>query len=112
VVIAGFSQGSGMAIYTALSGKIGAAGVIGIGTFIAEPDSLLPFVSQARAIRGYFVTGGKDHTLDKARAIQSILKENGIQFAEEVHPELGHEFPADFGSSFDKAINFIFKERE
>jgi predicted esterase len=112
IVLAGFSQGSGMAIYAALSGKVGARGFIGIGTFMAEPDSLHPLVPGARSIRGYFVTGEKDRTLEKARAIQNILRENDIRFIEEVHPDLGHEFPSDFEQSFEKAINFIFTERE
>jgi predicted esterase len=109
VIIAGFSQGSGMAIYTALSGRINVRGFIGIGTFFAEPDFLLPLASHAGSIKGYFVTGGKDHTLDKTKAIQNILKENNIQFGEEVHPDLGHEFPADFEPSFDKAVKFILE---
>ncbi|HUE99824.1 MAG TPA: dienelactone hydrolase family protein [Anaerolineales bacterium] len=108
-VIAGFSQGAGMAIYTALSGKISARGFIGVGTFIAEPDLLIPLASRAPSIRGYFVTGEKDHTLDKAKAIQKLLKENQIRFKEETFPELGHEFPPDFESSFDQAIRFILE---
>jgi predicted esterase len=110
IVIAGFSQGSGMGIYAALSGKVGARGFIGVGTFIAEPDSLIPLASQTQPVRGFFVTGGKDHTLDKAQAIQKILKENRIQYTEEVFPDLGHAFPPDFEKTFDKAIGFIFKE--
>jgi predicted esterase len=110
IVIAGFSQGSGMAIYAALSGKIGARGFIGVGTSIAEPDSLIPLASQTQPVRGFFVTGGKDHTLDKAQAIQKILNEQHIPFEEEVFPELGHAFPPDFEKTFDKAIDFIFKE--
>jgi predicted esterase len=109
IVIAGFSQGSGQSIYTALGGKVGVRGFIGIGTFIAKPDSLIPLVRHSRAVRGYFITGEKDHTLDKARAIQKILTDGNIPFAEEVHPELRHEFPSDFGSSFDKAIRFILE---
>jgi predicted esterase len=115
VVIAGFSQGSGMAIYAALSGKLNVRGFIGIGTYWADPESLGPLAQLARqtkAIRGYFVVGEKDQTLNKTREIQKVLNENNIQFDEEVHPDLAHEFPADFESSFDKAINFIFTEQE
>jgi predicted esterase len=112
LVTAGFSQGSGMAIYAALSGKIPARGFIGIGTFLAEPSALTPLANDAKVVRGYFITGEKDHTLNKAREIQTILKENNIQFGEEVHPNLGHEFPPDFEKSFDKAMNFILKEHE
>ena len=112
ILIAGFSQGSGMAIYTALSGKIEPRGFIGVASFWDRPTSLVPQTEAARSVRGYFVIGEKDHTLENAREVKNVLKESGIQFAEELHPDLGHEFPADFGSSFDKAIDFIFKERE
>ena len=101
-----------MAIYTALSGKINARGFIGIGTFLAEPSSLTILPNDALSVRGYFITGEKDHTLDNAREIQNVLRENKIQFGEEVHADLGHEFPQDFEKSFDKAIDFIFKEHE
>lgn len=112
MVIAGFSQGGGMAIYTALSGRLKVRGFIGIGTYWADPESLVPLAKLTSSVRGYFVVGEKDNTLDRTIAIQNILKENKVPFAEEVHPGLGHEFPADFGSAFDKAIDFIFMEQE
>jgi len=111
-VIAGFSQGSGMAIYAALSGKINVHGFMGIATYWADPDSLVLPEKHSRPVRGYFVTGEKDRGLDRIRAIQKILKESNIQFTEETHPDLEHEFPSDFDRSFDKAIDFIFKEQE
>lgn len=105
-VIAGFSQGSGMAIYTALKGSLPVRGFIGIGTWWADPSEL---ALERKDIRGYFITGEKDHTLDRAREIQSTLRRNGVQFMEEVHPALGHEFPPDFEGSFDQAIKFILE---
>ena len=112
VVIAGFSQGGGMAVYAALSNKVNVHGFISVGAYWTDPDALTPLAKDARPMRGYFVTGEKDRALDKIREIQNILKENNIPFAEELHPELGHEFPPDFEKSFDKAIGFIFKEQE
>ena len=109
MIIAGFSQGSGMAIYTALKGNLPVRGFIGIGTWWADANEL---VGENRNVRGYFITGEKDHTLDRAREIQNVLRDNDVPFSEEVHAELGHEFPPDFEKSFDKAIDYIFKERE
>ncbi len=89
IVIAGFSQGSGMAIYTALTGSLPVRGFIGIGTWWADPNQL---DMQRKQIRGYFITGEKDHTLERAREIQEILRKNNVEFAEEVHADLAHEF--------------------
>ena len=112
VVIAGFSQGSGMAIHAALSGKISMRGFLAVGPYWADLDSLASLVKHAKPVRGYFITGGKDNALSRIREIQNILRGSHIQFEEEFFPDLGHEFPVDFGSSFDKGIDFIFKEQE
>lgn len=109
ILIAGFSQGSGMAIFTALTGNLPVRGFIGIGTWWADPSQL---DVQGKQVRGYFITGEKDHTLERAREIQEVLLKNNVEFAEEVHADLGHEFSSDFGASFDKAIHFIFEEQE
>jgi len=89
VVIAGFSQGSGMAIYAALSGKINVHGFMGIATYWADPDSLVLPEKHSRPVRGYFVTGEKDRGLDRIRAIQKILKESNIQLRSRHE---GHDF--------------------
>jgi dienelactone hydrolase len=112
IVAAGFSQGGGMAIYAALSERVGAEGFIGVGTFLANPDSLIPLTKYTQSVRGYFITGEQDRLLENIKKIQKVLQENNVQFTEEVHSNLGHEFPADFGSSFDKAVDFIFREYE
>jgi poly(3-hydroxybutyrate) depolymerase len=112
VVMAGFSQGSGMAIHAALSGEFDARGFIGIASWSADPKSLAPQTEAAKHLRGYFMTGGKDHTLETAKEIWSVMQEHGIAVAEELHPDLAHVFPPDFERSFDSAIEFIFKEHE
>ena len=101
-----------MAIYASLSERIGARGFIGIGTFLADPSSLIPLLRHRQSVRGYFITGEKDGLLENIRKIQKVLEENNVQITEEFHSNLGHEFPPDFESSFDKAIDFIFKEHE
>jgi hypothetical protein len=101
-----------MAIYTALSGKINVCGFIGVASFLNDTNLHKPLTNDAQRVHGYFIAGEKDQALENVRAIQKVLKENNIQFTEEVHPDLGHEFPPDFEKSFDKSINFIFTEQE
>ncbi len=108
IVIAGFSQGSGMAIYTAFNGDLTVRGFIAIGTWWADANEL----RSQRRVRGYFVTGEKDPTFDRIREIQNVLRTNNVEFDEEIHAELAHEFPSNFEASFDKAIDSIFKEHE
>lgn len=110
VLIGGFSQGSGMTIYAALSGKLPVRGFIAGATWWADVKSLATLAAEAKSVRGYFVTGEEDYTIDRAREIQSVLKQQDIPFFEELHPGLGHEFPADFETSFKSALEFIFKE--
>ena len=112
VILAGFSQGSGMAIHAALSGEFNARGFIGIASWSADPKSLVPQTEAAKHIRGYFITGGKDHTLETAKEIWNVMQEHRIMVAEELHPDLAHVFPPDFERSFDLAIEFILKEHE
>jgi hypothetical protein len=97
-----------MAIYTAVKGLLPVRGFIGIGTWWADANEL---TGERTDIRGYFITGEKDHTLERAREIQDVLRKNNIQFGEEVHADLGHAFPPDFGSSLDLAVKFILEER-
>lgn len=107
ILIGGFSQGSGMAIYAALSGNLPVRGFIASATWWGDVYSLAVLASKAKEVRGYFVTGGKDHTLERAREVQAALKEHGVSFEEEFHPDLGHEFPADFETSFNSALEFL-----
>jgi predicted methyltransferase len=73
-------------------------------------ESFTALAVKAKGVRGYFVIGEKDHTLERAREIQSMLKEHDIPFIEEVHPDLGHEFPINFELSLERALEFIFEE--
>lgn len=110
IVIGGFSQGSGMAICTALHPEAPISGFIGVGTWWADFDSIKSLAIARQSLRGYFISGQKDFGLERSREIQSTLRENYILCEEELHTELGHEFPAGFEKSFTRAIEFIFEE--
>jgi predicted esterase len=112
VVTAGMSQGSGMAIYTALSGRFPIRGFIAVAPGWKDMDDIAGVAATASVVRGYFVVGEKDHFLQSTRDIQKILRDNNVAFEEEAYSDLGHEWPPDLEKTFDTAIDYIFKERE
>jgi predicted esterase len=110
ILIAGFSQGGGMAIHTALSGAIDIRGFLAVACWWQDPTSLVPQQADTQGVRGYFIVGEKDHTFETTREIQKVLNEHQIPYGDEIHPNLAHEFPPDFHSSFEKAIKFILEQ--
>ncbi|MGE5249628.1 MAG: alpha/beta hydrolase [Bacteroidota bacterium] len=112
VVLAGFSQGSGMALLAALSGKTPARGFIGIGTWWQSVDEIAASASEKRDVRAYFIIGEKDQALQRSHEIENALRLGHVPVAEETHPDIGHEFPVDFETSFQRAIAFLFEEAE
>jgi len=109
IIVAGMSQGGGMAVLAGLSPKIDAAGCISVAGAWAEVESFKAAAKSAPDRRCYFITGLKDHILERSREIQALLKAKGIPVQEEVHPDLGHEFPPDFEKSLDRALHFLFQ---
>ena len=107
IVLGGFSQGAGLAILSSLHEKIPAAGFIGIGTWAPEVEPIAKRAKTKPLVRGYFVIGEKDHTLERVGEIQTALTEAGLELASEHHPELGHEFPFDYGETLRRALRFI-----
>ena len=110
IIIGGFSQGSGMAICTALHPEASISGFIGVGTWWADLDMIKTLAVPSISLRCYFISGQKDYSLERSREIQSTLRENYIICEEEIHTGLGHEFPTDFEKSFSQAIKFIFEK--
>jgi predicted esterase len=108
IVVGGFSQGGGMAILAALSPQVPAVASLSLAAWWEDVEAIQSAAKSAKACRSYFVSGLKDHTLDRSREIQAVLKENQIPVEEEVHSDLGHEFPPDFGQSFENALKYLF----
>jgi predicted esterase len=107
IVVAGMSQGGGMAVLAALSPKIEAAGSISVAAAGLEVEPFKTAAKGGKGTRCYFVSGLKDHTLGRSREIQAVLKNHHIPVEEEVHTDLGHDFPPDFEKSLEKAFKFI-----
>lgn len=108
ILVAGISQGGGLAALAGLAPELQAAGSLSLATWWESAAPFESAVQSGKSTRAYFISGLKDQSLERGREIQTVLKKHQIPVQEEAHPDLGHEFPPDFEKSFDNAINFIF----
>ena len=93
VVMAGFSQGSWIALLVALEANLIVAGTaLMFGPFAGDLDTLPP---AWRRLRISIFAGENDHREGVSRLAEK-LQTNGHHVNSEVIPDLGHEYPPDF----------------
>lgn len=110
VVLAGFSQGGGLATWLGLSGRIPARGLILVGPFLVNVNNLLPILEKHAPynLRTYIVAGAKDeycHAI--AQQLTALLPNYGIECKLEVYNDLEHAFPIDFERELPVALDFV-----
>ena len=111
-ILGGASQGAGRAAAIALTGDpFPCRGLVAVVS--AYPD--VPDVASAardagvRGLRAYLFTGDRDTTRDQVQHLYADLLAGGVQAKQEVVPDLGHEFPADFPERLRRAVGFILE---
>jgi len=111
VVLAGFSQGGGLAVWLALTEAVSACGVIGIGPYLNEIDTLAPNLPQKPVpnVRMYVISGSEEKDEGMFAKIGGLCAEKGVPFQHEIVPDIGHEFPLDFEPSRERALKFILE---
>lgn len=113
VVTAGISKGGEVALWLAMSGTIPARGFIAIapgGPFLDEPERLIPLLEKngEKNLRGYLVVGKQDtYGYESTMKLAAFLKDQKIDYELDVHPDVGHWFPPNFGQSLHRALDFI-----
>lgn len=112
VILSGFSQGGGLAIWMALQQLILCRGFIVVAPFLPEAETMTdnPTQSTASSLRGYLLTGELDSYQRMFDQIEAGLLTFQVACQRERYPELEHEYPPDFERSLEKAIEFIFGE--
>ena len=111
LVLAGFSQGGGRALWLSLSRALPARGFIGVGPFLDEFDDLVPTLPPPRRsrLRVALVTGSEEQDEGMFAQIEELCKTRSIPFQQEVVPGIGHEYPPDFAPILSRAFAFIFE---
>ena len=110
VVLAGFSQGGGLALWLVLSGTIKAQGLVLVGPFLDEITSIVPFLEKhvPDGLRVYLVAGQRDRYCHGiAQQLATLLPKYGIVCKLEDYPDLDHSFPKDFEKKLPEALSFV-----
>jgi predicted esterase len=110
VVLAGFSQGGGLAAWLGLSSAIQVRGLILVGPFLVDVNHLLPILEKNGPynLRAYIVAGARDqYCYGVAQQLTNLLPNYGIVCKLDVYADLEHQFPLDFERKLPEALDFV-----
>jgi predicted esterase len=113
VVISGFSKGGEMAIWLALKEVIPLAGFIAVnpgGPLIQEIDNWLPLLENYKSLtdlRGFFVVGERDASIENIKALHEMLNSHGLECKLVISQDIAHDFPENFSQILAQALEFI-----
>ena len=119
-ILAGASQGGRLAITMSLAGgsrkgwspdrpSLASRGFIAVVPAIRDVDMFLPYAESAarRGVRGYIITGERDHFVNEASKLQTALRNAGVDCFMEIVEGMPHTFPRDFPDRLTRAIQFV-----
>ena len=115
VVLAGFSQGGGLATWLVLSGMIKARGLVLVGPFLMDVNKVIPLMEAhpPQGLRVYLVAGQRDRYCHGiALQLADLLPRYGVVCKLDVYPDLEHSFPLDFEKKLPEALKFVLSAKE
>jgi predicted esterase len=110
IVLAGFSQGGGLALWLVLSGAVKAQGLILVGPFLDDLAQIIPLLEKhaQSGLRVYLVAGQRDrYCRGIAQQLAALLPRYGIACKLDDYPDLENNFPIDFEKNLPEALNFV-----
>ncbi len=111
LVLAGASQGAGLAVRLTLEQALPSRGFVAlVGAGALEP--LLPHTDLAvqKGLKGVFIAGEHDPASAHITQVHDTLRALGLQVRLEVVPHLAHDYPADLLERLERALKFILYE--
>ncbi len=105
IVLAGFSQGGGLALELALGGTLMPRGVIAFAPYLRMNESASEFVN--RNFKVWVATGMLDSGQAIFSSVENLLHTQSIPYRWEHVPNLGHNLPEDLTKHFIQAYDFI-----
>lgn len=97
LILAGASQGAGLALELALEGEVIPEKLILVVPAFRDMDYIKELIkNNMNNFKVYLIAGEKDMLLKKAKTVKELLVENSISCMMKIYPGMGHTFPEDF----------------
>jgi hypothetical protein len=111
LVLAGASQGGVRAVEAAIDPALAARGFVAIVP--GPPDVAEGAVRAAadRGVRGWVLVGAEDPQAQAGLHLGSDLSAAGLPVTAESVPDVGHDYPGDFGARLPRIVDFVLADR-
>jgi acetyl esterase/lipase len=78
-----------------------------------QPEQWDPIIAEGkgRDLRGTIIMGGQDRFVPGTERLVSLLREADIACEFDVHPDMGHDYPADFKTQLSGLLAFALGEK-
>lgn len=114
VMVGGFSAGGRVALHALLKGNVAMQGIILVGPWLPDLESLEPLMPSLRGsgVRFYLICGDQDEDcLDSTNRLAELLELNQVPFIYRTVKGMGHQYPDDFQGYLAQARYFILDEQ-
>ena len=112
VVLGGFSNGGGLAIWMALHQSMKTRGFIALGPSLTATElealTALFDIQIPTGLRGYIIVGEEDTwSLETSRKIVKLLQAHDLSCKLEILPGLDHSYPSHFAECVAQGLAFV-----
>lgn len=111
VVLAGFSQGGGVAAQLlSESPEEFSKALIVCGLLIPIETEIWRQANQKVSLRITVIAGQHDRLLGRSKRLRDSLEQADVTHQFRVDPNTGHEYPVDYKAMFDDALDFLLNQ--
>jgi predicted esterase len=113
VVLAGFSQGGGVALRLVADRPDRFRGVVAVNSLCQTPDEAKwKAVAERGGVRVCFICGEYDKLLGRSKSVAEVLKAAKVPSRFDTVEKCGHEYPPDAADRLRVAARFVLTGEE
>lgn len=112
MILAGFSQGGGVALHMLGDRPDQFCGAVAVGSLYQPPGAnYWRSVKDKRKVRVAMIVGRLDRLFPRNETAAEQLRAAGLELQYGALDKIGHEYPADYSQRFDRALGFVIGQK-